>query len=186
MCAQNQPFGGVLRKRCSENALQIYRRTPMAKRNFKKVALQLSLITLRHGRDPANLFEIFRTSFPKNTSGGLLLCVWSLITWSIGLSEKTKQLHRKSSLLFNMSEKYGKNTQVAPEWITPAKVLFKTTYHLLHSTSIIIFFPQFSFTCQCLKRKTILWTKCGKSWSVWYLQTFYVKYSLWTITKHIF
>ena len=32
---------GVLRKRCSKNMQQIYRRTPMLKSNFNKVALQL-------------------------------------------------------------------------------------------------------------------------------------------------
>ena len=30
-------------------------------------------IALRHGCSPVNLLHIFRTSFPKNTSGGLLL-----------------------------------------------------------------------------------------------------------------
>ena len=30
-------------------------------------------ITLRHGCSPVNLLHIFRTSFPKNTPGGLLL-----------------------------------------------------------------------------------------------------------------
>ena len=29
--------------------------------------------TLRHGYSPVNLLHIFRTPFPKNTSGGLLL-----------------------------------------------------------------------------------------------------------------
>ena len=38
---QKQPPRGVPRKRCSENMQQIYRRTPMPKRNFNKVALQL-------------------------------------------------------------------------------------------------------------------------------------------------
>ena len=32
-------------------------------------------ITLRHGCSPINLLHIFRTSFPKNTSGWLLLNV---------------------------------------------------------------------------------------------------------------
>ena len=32
-------------------------------------------ITLRHGCSPVNLLHIFRTPFPKNTSGGLLLRV---------------------------------------------------------------------------------------------------------------
>ena len=47
---------GVLRKRCSENMQQIY-----------------SKITLRHGCSTVNLLHIFRTTFPKNTSEGLLL-----------------------------------------------------------------------------------------------------------------
>ena len=38
---QKQPSRGALRKRCSENIQQIYRRTPTAKCDFNKVALQL-------------------------------------------------------------------------------------------------------------------------------------------------
>ena len=38
---QKQPPRGVLRKRCSENMQQIYRRTPMPKCDFNKVALHL-------------------------------------------------------------------------------------------------------------------------------------------------
>ena len=37
---KKQPSRGVLRKRCSENMQQIYRREPMSKRDFNKVALQ--------------------------------------------------------------------------------------------------------------------------------------------------
>ena len=33
-------------------------------------------IALRHGCSAVNLLHIFRTSFPKNTSGGLLFCIW--------------------------------------------------------------------------------------------------------------
>ena len=36
-----QPPRGVLRKRCSENMKQIYKRTPMPKCDFNKVAKQL-------------------------------------------------------------------------------------------------------------------------------------------------
>ena len=35
---QKQPSKGVRRKRCSENTQQVYRRKPMPKCNFKKVA----------------------------------------------------------------------------------------------------------------------------------------------------
>ena len=38
---QKLPFKGVLEKRCSENMLQTYRRTPMLKCDFNKVALKL-------------------------------------------------------------------------------------------------------------------------------------------------
>ena len=38
---QKQPSRGVLRKRCSENMQQIYRRTPMPKCDFNKVALEV-------------------------------------------------------------------------------------------------------------------------------------------------
>ena len=37
---QKQPSRGVLRKRCSENMQQIYRRTSMPKCDFNKVAKQ--------------------------------------------------------------------------------------------------------------------------------------------------
>ena len=37
-------------------------------------------IALRHGCSPANLLHIFRTSFPRNTSGWLLLYVYSMIS----------------------------------------------------------------------------------------------------------
>ena len=41
---QKQPPRGVLRKRCSENMQQIYRRTPMPKCDFNKVAIELWII----------------------------------------------------------------------------------------------------------------------------------------------
>ena len=37
---QKQPSRGALKKRCSENMQQIYRRTPMPKCDFNNVALQ--------------------------------------------------------------------------------------------------------------------------------------------------
>ena len=38
---QKQPSRGVLKKRCSENMLQIYWRTPIPKCDFNKVSMQL-------------------------------------------------------------------------------------------------------------------------------------------------
>ena len=54
---QKQPPIGVIRERCFENMKQIYRRTPMPKCDFNKVAKQ----------------HIFRTLFLKNTSEWLHL-----------------------------------------------------------------------------------------------------------------
>ena len=62
---QKQPPIGVPRKSYSENMQQSYRRKSMPKCDFNKVA--------KHGYSPVNLLHIFRTSFPKNTSGRLLL-----------------------------------------------------------------------------------------------------------------
>ena len=39
--SQKQPSRGVLKKSCSENMQQIYRRTPIRKFDFNKGALQL-------------------------------------------------------------------------------------------------------------------------------------------------
>ena len=44
-----QPSRGVLRKRCSENMQQIYRRTPMPTCDFNKV-------TKHHGMAAANIW----------------------------------------------------------------------------------------------------------------------------------
>ena len=41
-----------------------------------KLLCNLTEITLRHGCSPVNLLYIFRTLFPKNTSGVLLLHVF--------------------------------------------------------------------------------------------------------------
>ena len=64
---QKQPSRGILRKRCSENIQQIYRRTLLPKCDF---TLE---ITLRHECSPVKFVEIFRTYFAKNTSKVLLL-----------------------------------------------------------------------------------------------------------------
>ena len=51
------PSRDVLIKRYSKNMHQICRGTPMANCDFNKI----------HGRSPANVLRIFRTSFHKNT-----------------------------------------------------------------------------------------------------------------------
>ena len=52
---------------------QIYRRTPMSKCDFNKVASNFIEITRWHRCSPVNMLYIFRTSFHKNTFRGLLL-----------------------------------------------------------------------------------------------------------------
>ena len=60
---QKQPFRRVLSKRCSENVQQIYRRTHSSFATLLKLHFGIGV----------NLLHIFRTPFPNNTSGGLLL-----------------------------------------------------------------------------------------------------------------
>ena len=54
--------------------------------------------TLRHGCSPVNLLHNFRTPFPKNTSGGLLLVseVYSepcqIYSWSVNNFTKSSKL----------------------------------------------------------------------------------------------
>ena len=67
---QKLPSRGVLKKRCSDNTQQIYRRTTMP-----KFVCNFIGITLRHGCSPVNLPHIFRTPFTKNTSERLLLVI---------------------------------------------------------------------------------------------------------------
>ena len=72
---QKQSSRGVLGKKCSENMQQIYRRTPKPKCDFNKVACNFVEIILLHGCSPVNLLHIFRTRFPKDTPGQLLLAM---------------------------------------------------------------------------------------------------------------
>ena len=69
---QKQSSRSVPREKCSENMQQIYRRTPMSV-NLLHFAAFVKF-------SPVNLLHIFRTPFPKNTSGRLLL---KIITWHI-------------------------------------------------------------------------------------------------------
>ena len=70
---QKQPSRGVLSKRCSENIQPNYRRIPMPKWHFNKVALQLYWNHTLTWVFSCKFAAYFRTPFPKNTSVGLLL-----------------------------------------------------------------------------------------------------------------
>ena len=54
----------------------------MPKHDFNKVAKATlaTSIALRHGYSPVNLQHIFRTPFPKNTSGRLFLSLVKMVT----------------------------------------------------------------------------------------------------------
>ena len=67
---QKQPARCVFRKRCSENIQQIYRRTPMPKCDFNKVAKQLY-----SNRTLAWVFSCKFAAYFQNTSEGLLLYI---------------------------------------------------------------------------------------------------------------
>ena len=62
---------------------EIYRRTPMPKCDFNKVALAFRPKTLRHRCFPVNLLHIFRTTFPKNTFENRVLLVSSCCFWLV-------------------------------------------------------------------------------------------------------
>ena len=70
---QKQPSRGVLRKRCSENMLKYTVEHPCGSAISIKLLCNSIEIALRHGCSPVNLLHIFRITFSKNTSNGLLL-----------------------------------------------------------------------------------------------------------------
>ena len=55
-------------------------------------------ITLRYGCSLVNMLHIFRTHFPRNTSGWLLLNVWCFQSFLISNVYKQSKLHLKSLL----------------------------------------------------------------------------------------
>ena len=57
--------GVLIRKRCSENMQQIYRRAPLPKCDFNKVAYWFIEIAFWHRLSLANLLHIFRTRFKE-------------------------------------------------------------------------------------------------------------------------
>ena len=67
-----RPLWGVPRKRCSEKMQQIYRKTPMPKCDFNKVAKQIYWNRTLAWCSPVNLLHIFRTPFLKNITVWLL------------------------------------------------------------------------------------------------------------------
>ena len=65
---QKQPFRGILRKKCSENMHQIYRRTPNAKWGFNKCANQLA--EHRTGEHRTSICSMLQYQTKNNISNG--------------------------------------------------------------------------------------------------------------------
>ena len=61
-----EPSSGVLRKRCSENMQQVYRKTFMQKGASINLLCNFTENALWHRCSPLNLMHFFRMLFPKN------------------------------------------------------------------------------------------------------------------------
>ena len=73
-----QPSRFVLIKRCSENMQKIYKKIPIPKCDFNKVAKQLYWNRTSAWCSPVNLLYVFGTPFPKKTSRWQILTINSL------------------------------------------------------------------------------------------------------------
>ena len=72
---RKQLLRGVPWKRCSKNMQQIYRRTPMPKRNFNKVAKQFYWNHTSVWVLSCKFVAYFQNTFPRKPSGWLLLYI---------------------------------------------------------------------------------------------------------------
>ena len=80
-------------------------------------------ITPRHGCSPVNLLHIFRTPFPNNISGGLLLYVQFYASKCTGLLLCSKQKHRKYLFFFKIFQKRVRWLRVNENKITNKMLL---------------------------------------------------------------
>ena len=70
---QKQPPRGVLKKNCSENMQQIYRKTPIPKCDFNKFAKELYWNRTLAWVFSCRFAAYFQNTFSRNTSGWMLL-----------------------------------------------------------------------------------------------------------------
>ena len=70
---QKQSCRGVLIKKYSEDMQQVYWIYPCRSAISIKLRSNFFKIAVWHGCSPVKVLHVFRTPFPKNTSGGLLL-----------------------------------------------------------------------------------------------------------------
>ena len=144
---QKQPSRGVFKKRCSENMQQIYRRTPMPKCDLQSNFIESAL---RHGCSPVNLMHIFRTFFPKNTSGRLLLqyvhcnCLFSSLCRHIFWNQPylSNQIVFLPEQKIKTKFKYMSRTKRAFKMRQEAFSSFLKSFHLLKIVSNLVVLPQ--------------------------------------------
>ena len=103
-------------------------------------------ITLRHGCSPVNLLHIFRTSFPKNSSGGLLMHILMLV---VRRCIQNSNRHTKPLIIF------AKN-------LTWLWISLKLSLHFPKFRNFSCYFPvielfpaQWAFSCSSLRWETI-------------------------------
>ena len=101
---RSSPPDMSLGKRCSKNMQQIYRRTPMPK---SKTLLKNHTLAWIFFCNSVNLVYIFRTPFPKNTSGELILDIGILVMPGNG-DRKIKQ-PRKTTMVVSLEQRSGTN-----------------------------------------------------------------------------
>ena len=102
-------------RRCSENMQQIYIIAPIPKCGFNKVALQL-----RHGCSPVSLLHVFRTPFPRNTSGWLLLLKAKFVNDNLFKVKKTVTwITWFAFLLLNLYAAFKKTFWVSVSFYSP-------------------------------------------------------------------
>ena len=75
---QKQPSKGVLKKRCSENMQQIYRRTH--KCDFSNAAVELYWNCTLAWVFSCKFAAYFRNTFNKNISGGMVLAIVNVLS----------------------------------------------------------------------------------------------------------
>ena len=106
---QKQPSRCVPTKSCSENIQQIYRRITMPKCVHES---RFKIIEITLYWNPINFLYIFRTPFPKNTSGWLLLKL--LLRFTV-------------PEIYILNYNFKKATNFVVRWSTATDALYKTS-----------------------------------------------------------
>ena len=136
---QKQFSRGVLRKRCSENTQQFFRRTPMPKWDFSEVALYFYWNRTSAWLFSCKLLHILRTSLPKNTSGRLLLII--IVAFPHFHNEIKLEVSSTVSELFSRFTTFYRNRAAIRLLMIPInqKTNIKTTTYTENFAGIFLF-----------------------------------------------